>query len=233
MNQISLNPSVITRLLGIVALLLILASILGQISKFLFGHGSLYGLVLLFHLDAEQNIPTYFSMLLMLLTALLLLLIAILNKNHRMPHVSKWVILSCWFQFMAFDEAFQVHERLILPIRKLLGNINLGIFHFAWTIPAIILVIFLGLFFRQFLFYLSATVRFRFLISAALYIGGALGVELIGGGYAKSYGTENWIYSMITTVEESLEIAGLIFFIWTLLKYCGSNYKKVQLRFEA
>jgi hypothetical protein len=70
-------------------------------------------------------------------------------------------------------------------------------------------------------------------VAAILYIGGAIGVELIGGRYAELHGEENWTYSMITTVEESLEMAGLIVFIWALLEYCADNYKEVRFRFEA
>ena len=37
---------------------------------------------------------------------------------------------------------------------------------------------------------------------------------------------------MIPTVEESLEMAGVIIFIWALLKYIAENYKEVRFRFD-
>ena len=232
-QSVSLNPPAIARILGAVAFLLVLASIGGQYSKFALGHDYLKGLIRLFNVDAERNIPTYFSVLLMLFAALLLAVIAALNQKQRVPHVSKWASLSFGFLFMAFDEAFQVHERLISPVRAMLGDRNLGVFYFAWVIPGIALVLLLGLFFLRFLLHLPATVRLRLLVAAILYIGGAIGVELIGGRYAELHGEENWTYSMITTVEESLEMAGLIVFIWALLEYCADNYKEVRFRFEA
>jgi hypothetical protein len=58
-------------------------------------------------------------------------------------------------------------------------------------------------------------------------------VEAVGGRYIDFYGHQNLISSMITTVEESLEMAGLIIFIWALLKYCGDTYGEVRLQFEA
>jgi hypothetical protein len=231
-NPISLNASAITRTLGAVAFLLVLASIAGQFSKLVLGHDYLKGLVPLFYLDAEQNNPTYFSVLLMLFAALLLAVIAVLNGKQRIPHVSKWAILSFGFLLMAYDEAFQIHEMLISPVRTLIGNSNLGIFYFAWVIPGIALVLVLGLSFVSFLLHLPATTRFRFLMAGTLYIGGAIGVELIGGRHAELYGHENWTYTMIVTVEESLEMAGLIVFIWALLNYCADNYKEVRFRFD-
>ncbi|MEX2530945.1 MAG: hypothetical protein WD960_09245 [Gemmatimonadota bacterium] len=232
-NQISLNPSAIGRILGAVAFLLVLASIGGQFSKFAVGHDYLKGLVPLFYVNAEQNIPTYFSVLLILFAALILVVITVLNGKRRVPHVSKWAILSFGFLFMAFDEAFQVHEGLAAPVRALLGDGNLGIFYYAWVIPGIALVLLLGLIFLTFLLHLPATTRLRFLMAAILYIGGAIGVELIGGRYAELHGLQTWTYSMITTVEESLEMAGLIVFIWALLRYCADNYKEVRFQFEA
>ena len=70
-------------------------------------------------------------------------------------------------------------------------------------------------------------------MAATIYIGGALGTELIGGHYADLHGNNTWTYSMIVTVEESLEMAGLIVFIWALLKYCADNFKEVQFQFGA
>lgn len=212
--------------------LLILASIGGQFSRLALGYDYLKGFVPLFNLDAEGNIPTYFSVLLMLFAALLLAVIAVFYRKQKIPHVSKWAILSFGFLSMAFDEAFQVHERLISPFRTLLGDNNLGVFYFAWVIPGIALVIVFGLFFLRFLMHLPSRTRRRFLIAATLYIGGTIGFELIGGRYVELHGARNWMYIMIATVEESLEMVGLIVFIWALLEYCAESFKEVRIRFD-
>ncbi len=210
-NQISLNPSAIARILGAVAFLLVLASIGGQFSKFVLGHDYLKGFVPLFYVDHERNIPTFLSVLLMLFAALLLAAIAVLDGNQRITHVSKWAILSFGFLFMAFDEAFQLHERLISPVRTLLDDSNLGVYYFAWVIPGIALVLVLGLFFRRFLLHLPATPRLRFLMAGSLYIGGAIGVELIGGRYAELHGIQNWTYSMIRPLRRVSKWRALLF----------------------
>jgi hypothetical protein len=134
---------------------------------------------------------------------------------------------------MAIDEAFQFHERLNIPVGTLLGDGSLGIFYFPWVIPGIALVSVLGLYFLRFLLHLPATTRLRFLMAATIFIGGAIGVELIGSSHAELHGYENWTYSMIATLEESLEMAGLIVFIWALLNYCAHNYKVGRFRFGA
>mgnify|MGYP000867926158 CR=1 FL=1 len=219
------------RLLGAVALFLVLLSTGGQLEKYQSGQGLLAELAHLFYVDTEQNIPTYFSVMLILLAALLLAVISMLTRKHRLPHVSKWVILAFGFLLMALDEAFQIHERLNIPVGKLLGEGSLGIFYFPWTIPGMALVIVLGAFFLRFLFHLPATTRFRFMAAAMIYLAGAIGIELIGSQHAELYGYENWTYSLIATVEESLEITGLIVFLWALLTYSAHNVKVGRFRF--
>lgn len=233
MNQIRVNASIVARILGALALLLVMLSIGGQFSKFMLGHANLKGLVQLFYVDEERNIPTYFSTFLILFAAVLLAGIAVLAGKHRMPHVAQWAILSAGFSLMAVDEAFQFHELLIAPTRTLLGGANLGVFYFAWVVPGMALVLVLGLFHWGFLFHLTASTRSRFLLAAGLYLGGALGLELVGGRYAEMYGQERMMYSMIVTVEEGLEMAGLIVFIWALLNHYADRYTDVQVRFGA
>lgn len=231
-NQISLNPLSIVRVLGAVAFLLVLASTGGQLTAYLTGHDHVYGLVRLFYFDAEQNIPTFFSTFLLLFAALLLAVITVLKRNRTASHVSHWAILSFGFLFMAADEAVSLHERLVEPTRKLLGGGKLGVFYFAWVIPGIALVIVLALFFLRFLLRLPTKTRLTFLMAAILYIGGAIGFELIGGRYAELHGLQNLTYGMIATVEESLEMAGVIIFIWALLAYIADNHKEVRCRFD-
>ena len=240
MNQITLNPFVITRTLGALAFLIVLFSIAGQFSKHILGHDVLKGFVSLFYVDHEQNIPTFFSVLLLLFASSLLAIITLLEVKLRAPHASKWAILSFGFLCMAYDEAFSVHERLTLPVRTLLGDDNLGIFYYAWVIPAIALVFVLGLFFIKFLLNLPAITRFSFLIAATIYLGGAIGIELIGGRYDELYRYKfnelygyNFTYSMIATVEESLEMAGIIVFIHSLLSYCSDKYKEVRFKLDS
>ena len=231
-NQISLNPNSIARVLAAVAFLLVVASTGWQIAAYMTGHEYIYGLVPLFYLDAEQNIPTFFSSFLLLFAALLLLVITVLERNQAAARVSHWAVLSCGFFFMAIDEFISLHERLMEPTRRLLGGGDLGIFCFAWVIPGIALILVLAPFFVKFLWRLPAKTRLTFVVAAIIYIGGCIGFDIIGGAYASGYGTHNLTYSMIATVEESLEMAGVIIFIRGLLVYICDNYKEVRFRIE-
>ncbi|WAK03623.1 hypothetical protein [Methylobacter sp. YRD-M1] len=230
-SPISLNPGLIARTLGVLAFLLVIASIAGQLMSYITGDGRLYGFVSLFNVDAEHNIPTFFTVFLLLSAALLLSVITILEKYRRASHVSHWLILSFGFLFMAIDELVSIHERLIKPIRNLLGDGNLGVFYFAWVILGIALILFLAWFFLRFWLHLPAKTRLTFFMAAVLYVGGSIGFEMIGGRYAELHGLEDLTYKMIATAEESLEMAGIILFIRGLLVYIAENHREVRFRF--
>jgi len=239
LNQISLNTSSIVGLLGTVAFSLIVASVGGQLITYYFGYDYvysrhyLYAVIKLFYVDLEQNFPAYFSSALLLFSALLLLVITMLERKRKASNVLKWAILSICFLFLAVDEALSFHERLINPIRNLLSSDNLGIFYYAWVIPGITFVLIFAIFFLRFFLQLNTKTKLTFLIAAAMYIGGAIGIEFINGYYAELHGEENLIYSMLSNLEECLEMAGTIVFIWGLLVYISDNFKAVQFQFTS
>ena len=55
---------------------------------------------------------------------------------------------------------------------------------------------------------------------------------MIGGRFAELHGGDNPTYVVIVTIEESLEMAGVIVFIWALLCYLADAHEEVRLRFE-
>lgn len=230
-HRISLSPAAVVRSLGAAALLLVLASTAGQLAVYLAGYPHVHPLVRLFYVDAERNIPTGFSTLLLLLAALLLWAIAGLERRQG-SRASHWAVLASGFLLMAADEAWSFHEKLSKPIRKLLGREDLGVFYYAWVIPGIALVLVLALVFSRFLWRLPARTRRAFLTAAALYLGGVLGFELLGSGFDEANGRRNLVYMTLVTVEEVLEMAGVLLFVWALLDYLAGRFGEVRVRFE-
>jgi hypothetical protein len=94
-------------------------------------------------------------------------------------------------------------------------------------------IIFLGFLFLKFLKNLPAKVRIGFILSAVVYLGGALGMELVGGSYASKYGLDNFNFNLLSTIEESLEMLGASLFIRTLLTYISDMYNGLRLRFNS
>ncbi len=215
--EFSIAPTSVARTLGILVALLVLASLAGQAIRLTTGHEYVGGFVPKFNLDAEDNVPTFFSALLLVGSAGLLALIGALKKQERAKFATHWFVLAGLFVFLSIDEASSIHETLIMPLRTAFKTE--GIFHYAWVLAAIPLVLIFLIGFAKFFFHLSK--RFRLLLGMAVgtYIAGALGLELIGGWYADSNGLNNWGYVLLTTLEETLEMAGVVILIYGLLAY--------------
>lgn len=219
----TLSPREVTRALAVIATVIVGAGILGQVAKYRFGRDYVMGLVPAFDLNAEGNVSAYFSVLLLVTAGLLLAVVASAERRRRVSPAWPWVVLAVGFLFMGFDEGFRVHERLIGPMRRLLGREELGIFFYAWVIPAIGLVLLLIPVFLRFLLRLPRATAIRFLAAGGLYLGGAIGMELLGGMHAEVHGRENGTFAALAAVEESLEIAGVIVFIRAILHYLADE----------
>jgi hypothetical protein len=187
--------------------------------------------VLLFSLDSEMNIPTAYATLLLLLASIILAVISLLKRKQVGSMVRCWSVLALGFLYMAVDEGWSMHEILIVPFRRWFRTEEIGIFYFAWVIPAIALVLVLGVLYLRFFLHLPRKTRLQFVSAAAVYLAGAIGFELIGSNYYYKHQVD-FTYKMITTVEESLEMIGIILFIRALLEYLADTYGEVHFRFS-
>ena len=76
----------------------------------------LHYFTLLFNLDKENNVPTLFSFLLFFTCGILLNLIGRVKKQSHQAH---WKFLSLVFFYLSADEIFEIHEKMIGPLRVL------------------------------------------------------------------------------------------------------------------
>lgn len=180
----------------------------------------------LFILDEEANIPTLYSALNLAFCSSLLAIIGYMNKQV-FRYSSYWKILSLLFLYISLDEACSIHEIFISPLRRLFHAS--GFFYFAWVIPALILLVIFLLGFLGFIKALPQKTRNLFIKAGTLYVGGALGMELIDGYYAKIYAQNNITYFVLTTIEESLEMFGILVFIYALLSYIKLHIEQMKL----
>ena len=78
--------------------------------------------------------------------------------------------------------------------------------------------------------HLPTKTRRLFVVAAIVYIVGVIGTELIAGWYVELYGRNNLTYSFLAMLEETLEMIGIIVFIYALLDYMTVNVKAVRFR---
>jgi len=226
--EITISTQKLIRVLAVVVILLTLVNLAGQISRYYLGHGRLFGLVDIFDTDREGNVPAWYSSATLLVCSILLALIASARKANGVSLWHYWLGLSVIFLFLSLDEGASIHEVAILPLREYL---HAGSYlYFTWVVLGIgFVVVFLLTYFR-FIVDLPPPTRGQFLVAGTFYLSGTIGMELLGGDYAFRHSTENMTYVLITTIEEFLEMVGILLFIYALMTYIGSRH--VEFRFR-
>jgi len=227
MNAFVLNPARVLKVLFLVLLILVLAQVAGLVMKFVLDHGLVFGLVPLFDFNTEQNIPTLFNTLLFFCNASLLWMIW---KDREISHKHHWIwlFLSIVFLILGADEFCELHETLTAPFHS--GLDTTGLLFYAWVIPYGIAALLLAIFFLPVWWRLEPRTRLLLAVSALLYITGAILLEMIGGKEFEQLGEElDLKCGILATIEESLEMAGLILFTYTQMRMLVLKNEKVSI----
>ena len=211
-------------------------------------------------MDLEANLPALYNVLLFFLGAFLFYLAgrSELPGSSRRP----WYIMAGVFVFLGFDEGAQIHEKLMLVTLRLMGHEDggdgtLGWLYYAWTIPYGLAALALLAILVPWFLRLEARLRWGFLAAGALYIGGALFMEAYSGKLAERYmitaGSDEdypWMpcfaypegqcflyteprYVLAYTIEEVMEMSGLILCIGVLADALDRRRVRVELTFGA
>lgn len=179
-----------------------------------------------FNLNSEQNIPTFFAVALLVCSSVLTLIIACNQRTNKAMRW-KWRGLSAAFLATGFDEFSELHERLIYPVRDWLGTS--GLFYYAWVVPYLLLLIIFLMIYAKFFFQLPKDTRNKVLLASCLYIGGAIGMEMIGGAWKEAFGRVP-VYYLIASLEEIMELAGCIIFIQAFSNHIDKYLPDLRLR---
>lgn len=203
------------------SLVLTAMSVTGQVLKFSLGWSWLGPPVRFFDLNREGNLPTLYQAATLLLCAALLWAIADARRRAAAPYAAHWRGLALIFAYLCCDEMFRGHEHSIEFVRNRL-RLD-GFLFYAWVVPGAVFVLLVALVYVRFVFYLPGDVRALFVLAAVLYVGGALGMELVGGKMNVEYGHSSPQHAVAAQVEEVLEMSGVIVFIHALLTYARSH----------
>ena len=164
-------------------------------------------------LSYERNLPTWYASGLLLCCALALAAIARHAALTGAPRRRHWWGLAAAFLYLSMDESVGLHEHLSDWVHLH------GVLYFSWVVPAGVAVLALALAYLPFLAHLPVRPRRQFLVAGALYVTGALGMELPLGYWTELHGNDNLVYALIDLVEESLELLGASLFLAALVEY--------------
>ncbi|MFT4579783.1 MAG: hypothetical protein ACI8PD_001821 [Nitrospinales bacterium] len=159
----------------------------------------------IFDMDEEESFSTWFSAVFLLISSSLLFLIA--WSKEKEAYTRHWYGLALGFCALSLDEVVGIHETF-----NTLTEI-------AWTVPATWTALLILLIYLKFLIHLSPSARKQFLIAGTVFLSGGLLVEHLADYYVEAFDMDNFGYHLLTALEETLEMVGVVLFIKALLKY--------------
>lgn len=205
-----------------IVLLLTLASLAGQFAKYYLGFERAFGFINLMNVDNEASIATWYSSAALLFCSVLLAAIAVAKMKSGAPHAFYWTALSLVFIGLSVDETISIHERVFDSL------------YHTWMIPGVIAVLIFGLVFLRFVVILPPKTRYLFIIAGVLFVAGALGFEYVAFEYwEQGNNIRSMAFAVISTIEEFLEMIGIVIFIYALIDYMNSYaVKDIELHID-
>lgn len=156
-----------------------------------------------FDVGLENNLPTGW-------TALLLLVLARRLWRHRGISAT-WRAASLVAALLAVDEWVGWHEHLRV-VGEALRGVGLGLPTYAWVLPGLCVAALAVAAATPWLRSLPGDVRKRVVLALLVFCTGALGVEALSG-LVHHLGGSVQLWAVLTTVEEALEMTGVLFAI--------------------
>lgn len=169
----------------------------------------------IFDLSSEQNVPTWFAVMQLAMASALCLVVARVERQNG-SHARSWLALAVLMAYLSLDEATDLHGLW----RELTPDLNLRseASGFDWVVPGLVIVFLVGLYFLRWLFSLPTRTRNYLFVAGAVYVMGGLGLEAVGA----LVGGDNFqgvVYGLVATAEETLEMVGILIFIFALLRH--------------
>ncbi|SHF24713.1 hypothetical protein SAMN03080594_10371 [Arenibacter palladensis] len=221
-----LTPKYVLKLLSIIITTFVILSTVGKGLQLYIDNKLIRFFVKLFYLDNEMAIPTFYSACALMISALILLVIGFKKKEMGNKHLS-WIGLGLVFMFLSFDEICVIHEHLSGMVQNSFKTT--GFLYYGWVIPYGILILFLGITYFRFVMDLPSKVRFYIILSGAIFLMGAVGIEMVTAKIDYLQGEENWAYIILMTIEEAMEMFGIALFIYTLFLYINIEFGALKI----
>jgi len=241
---LAIYAKTIGRALITAVLLINIASLAARVAKYAWGYEGLLKPLRLFDAGDENTIPTWFSSAQLLLCSFLLAAIAVSQKRSGGRYRRHWGVLSLIFVLLSVDEAASMHEAMGAELERLLaattGFNPGGLIAFFWVVPAAAFTLVFLLAYLGFIAYLPRTTRRLFLLAGALFVLGALGMEMleaqvifasgVEARFESARGLPKIVVGLLTSLEETFEMLGAAVFVYALLGYIGSCVGDISVR---
>lgn len=229
--QLFVRPRAVALGLTLVVAALLVLSLTGQVARYQLGVHRMSPIVVLFDVNLEGNVPAWYSAAALLGCSALFAVIGIGRRQAADRFTKHWLGLSLLFLLASMDESASLHELLSTIVGGAISRLVTlpPYLYYAWVLVAIPFLLVLGVTYLRFLAALPRRFARWLIASAALYLAGAIGVEMIGSYLAVTIGMENMRYALVSTVEEGMEMMGIVMLLYAQLEYVAASLGSFRL----
>ena len=215
--------------MGTVIALLTLGQACIVVVRLYFGYEGSCGIIPLFQLNPEANIPTWFQSANLLMCSLFAGSIAAGEWRKQSPLRAGWAVTAFFLMAFSLDETAQLHDGLSHFSKRFQFQSNL--LRYPWVIAGSVFVVFFAAYLLPMVMKLSAVIRRRLALGFAAYFGSALGLEFVESMIASRIGTHNLIFLLVTSVEEVGEMLSILFLSCAFLAHLRDTEKEAVIEF--
>ena len=219
--KLTISPSKVAY--GLTAVVMVL-TLVGLAVRFIeLAAGRRFAILMSFDPGGDVSVHTWYSTGALFFCALLLGVIGLHAVSRHDRFRWHWLVLGLIFAALSIDEVACIHERMGGHLANLMFGKTHGVFYFNWVIPGMAAVLLVGLPYLKFLAHLPRSTGRQIIIAAAIFVGGAIGVEMFNSQYVEVNGADNMTFMLGTAFEEFLEMIGIVIFLHALLSYLARD----------
>ena len=196
------------------------------------GHGQLLGMVDRFDLDQEDNIPTWFSTMILATASVYAWVIAQVKTRKKDRYARHWKVMAGILMYLSLDEGASIHETFNLWAPRIFGGgIDLGfVILRGWVDVGLVAVAVVALYFARFVTDLPRRTCALLMASAFVYVFGAAVVESMQ--YTTfDFTPSGYAWHVSVAAEEGMEMLGACLAIYALADYAAEETVEVKVSF--
>lgn len=179
--------------------------------------------------NAEASIPTWYATVTLMACGVLLAIIAIDARVRGRPYALHWALLAIGFGLLSLEEVIGVHSQATKVLRSAV-SITDG----AGYVIVLGLIVLVGLgvlawAFGRFYLALPRRQRVLFTTGLVIYLVGVFGSDAVGDYLHDAVGEGSLLYIVVLTVEEALEMTGVLLILTGLLDHIARSVGRVEV----
>jgi hypothetical protein len=177
----------------------------------------------LLDVGVEQSLPTYVSVVNLILASILAFIIYIHERAKANSDAMYWLFLSLLFLFLSFDEFAGIHEKFAhlyeVLVRKEIISRQLSTHQ--WLPFSLLFISVVAIILFPFLRKLPKDTLRYFIIAGFVFVAGAVGFEYLGAVMLETgiaHSRKDAVYLARRLFEEGFEMYGVAIFNWALYR---------------